>query len=155
MGQLASSVGRTAASVRRWERDEAVPDVEVVDQLAEALELDPSQLSDLATQQEPEEDSDELSDPFGAIPGSGTGAIPITPPAATEVTPEIPAEDDSEPHRVKRFFDALFDPDKAYLGYMRAVLTVVLAAVLLYVLVWAAGQLLDALGQVWDSFGSE
>jgi len=45
MGQLASAVGRTAASVRRWERDEVVPGADVVERLAAVLELD---LDDLA-----------------------------------------------------------------------------------------------------------
>ncbi len=42
--RLAELVGRTATTVRRWERGEVAPPEEVVDQLAEALEVPPEQL---------------------------------------------------------------------------------------------------------------
>lgn len=40
LGQLASTVGRTASSVRRWEKDEAYPTSAVLDQLADLLDID-------------------------------------------------------------------------------------------------------------------
>lgn len=40
LGQLASAVGRTASSVRRWEKDEAYPTSAVLDQLSEMLDIE-------------------------------------------------------------------------------------------------------------------
>jgi transcriptional regulator with XRE-family HTH domain len=40
LGQLASKVGRTAAVVREWERGEGYPDPDLVERLAETLEID-------------------------------------------------------------------------------------------------------------------
>ncbi len=42
--RLAELVGRTATTVRRWERGEVAPPEDVIDQLAEALEVDAAQL---------------------------------------------------------------------------------------------------------------
>lgn len=44
LGQLASAVGRTASSVRRWEKDDAMPTAAVLDQLADLLEIDRREL---------------------------------------------------------------------------------------------------------------
>ena len=44
LGQLASAVGRTASSVRRWEKDDALPTAAVLDQLADLLEIDRREL---------------------------------------------------------------------------------------------------------------
>lgn len=44
LGQLASAVGRTASSVRRWEKDDALPTAAVLDQLADLLEIDREEL---------------------------------------------------------------------------------------------------------------
>ena len=40
LGQLASKVGKTAAEVRAWERDNELPEHGILERLAETLELD-------------------------------------------------------------------------------------------------------------------
>ncbi|MGB5531919.1 MAG: helix-turn-helix transcriptional regulator, partial [Acidimicrobiia bacterium] len=45
MGQLATSVGRSTASVRRWERDEGVPAKGIIDELAAVLDLSDDDLA--------------------------------------------------------------------------------------------------------------
>ena len=155
MGQLASSVGRTAASVRRWERDESVPSGEVVGRLAGVLEVDTDVLEGLATSQRADPVEPSSGDPFDAIPGSRTGATPVVAPAPTAVTPEVVAEEEARESAIRRYFDKLFDSEQPYLGYLRAALTVLVIAVLAYILIWAGRGLLEAIGDVWDSFGSE
>jgi transcriptional regulator with XRE-family HTH domain len=59
----------------------------------------------------------------------------------------------SEPkeRRSRNPLRAFFDPKRRWLYWLRALLTLAVMAVLLVVLVWAAGELFDALGQVLDS----
>lgn len=59
----------------------------------------------------------------------------------------------SEPkeQRSRNPLRVFFDPQRRWLYWLRALLTLVVAVVLLFVLVWAAGELFDALGQVLDS----
>lgn len=189
MGQLASSVDRTAASVRRWERDEVVPGSEVVERLAGVLDLDAAELAASAAR-------DAIDDEAGPDVGAGdtatavaaqpmppaevepsppaqTDALPVAvppplpppasppvtagapPSAATTLSPEVDAPPVEERRTVRYYLDHLFDPDRPYLGYVRATLTVVVGVVLLWILIVAAGSLLDALGDVWDQFDRE
>jgi hypothetical protein len=45
MGQLATAVHRSTASVRRWERDEGIPAAAIMDDLSNALDLTPDDLA--------------------------------------------------------------------------------------------------------------
>jgi transcriptional regulator with XRE-family HTH domain len=184
MGQLASSVGRTAASVRRWERDEVVPAVEVILVLAETLDLDPATLAALAAgagdedsdagEAVPEPPPEAVPEPSPPVPEPSppvpepsppvpevapvgeTGAMPIAPPvAATTVSSAVTAEPTAERRTIRYYADHLFDADRPYLGYLRAALTVVVGLVLLWILIWAVGELFEALGRVWDDFDRE
>ena len=162
MGQLASSVGRTAASVRRWERDEVVPGSDVVLMIAEVLELDPETLAALAASdgEDPDEAEAvveavvEASPPEPEPPAASpmTDAMPIVQPAPTTVSPQL--EVDPHPARptLRYYLDHLLDPERPYLGYLRAAATVVVGFVLLWILVWALGALFTSLGEVWDQF---
>ena len=47
LGQLATKVGRTAATVRTWERGEAVPNEESRAALESVLDIDPGELEKL------------------------------------------------------------------------------------------------------------
>jgi transcriptional regulator with XRE-family HTH domain len=156
MGQLASAVGRTAASVRRWERDEVLPAADVVQRLAEVLDIDPD---DLAVHPSPPGDDEESGDdamPPTPGPGVETDAMPVpVVEAVTTVSPEIDAEPPAETRGIGYYVDHLFDPDRPYLGYLRATLTVVVALILLWILVWAVGELFEALGRVWDQFSRD
>ncbi|RPI26294.1 MAG: XRE family transcriptional regulator, partial [Actinobacteria bacterium] len=76
MGQLASAVGRTAASVRRWERDEVVPGADVVERLAAVLELDLDDLAALVGPQGDDEESAETPEPIAPI-AVETDAMPL------------------------------------------------------------------------------
>jgi transcriptional regulator with XRE-family HTH domain len=47
LGQLATAVGRTAATVRSWERGQHFPAADVVDRLADALQIEVERIDDL------------------------------------------------------------------------------------------------------------
>lgn len=146
MGQLATSVERSTASVRRWERDHGIPPQEVVDRLAIVLGLDEADLA-LAR------------------------AAPASPPTPPPPSPPRPSEQDSaqatqasmgrvtgvvaatepEPTGIKGRFSTLYDPGNPWLGYLRAALTVVILLVLAWLLVWALAGLFDAMSEVWES----
>lgn len=155
MGQLASSVGRTAAAVRLWERDEAVPGRDVLEKLAGALDVDAVELTELAEAQaarRPEPAPD--ADPFAGMSGGQTGMLPVSASAETALTTAVEA-DGQGGRRWDELWSDIRDPDGPYLGYVRATLAVVIGIVMLWILVWALGELFDALGQVWDSLDTD
>ncbi len=178
MGQLAAAVDRSTASVRRWERDEGLPTPDVVDTLIERLGLDSVEVeSALATVREEEPVPDpgpvESGDPIDVVPladvaeAVDSGAIvewqqpeiaPLPaapPPQPVTVVPPTPWPTASVPvaviERDQNFLQILRDPERPWLGYIRAALTVAALAALAYVLVWAVPEFLDAFGEMWDS----
>jgi len=174
LGQLAGEVGRTAASVRRWERDESMPSDEVRERLAEALGLDATLLHRLAEGNEASEpvtasivppatsdhpDQPGPPDPFldgpteaMAVPPMPVGtAAPVT-AAVTPQTGELAAVPAGPLDRLARYRSILFDPDEPWLGYLRGALTVVAFVVMAWILLWALGELGAALGDFVDTF---
>ncbi len=79
----------------------------------------------------------------------GSDLIP-TPEEVDDST--APSEPSALRRRLVAFREALFDPDRRWLGYVRAGLTVAGLLVMLWVLVWALGALFDAVGELLDSF---
>lgn len=166
LGQLASSVGRTASSVRRWEKDEAMPPDDVVDRLAEVLDVD---RIDLEPVSEPD-----------APPGSPTTSTPVdsryamlspdvdeeteaiaVPVASTsdgrETAIPEPEEDEDATKAVNpvlAWLGEFWDPEQRWRYYVRAGLTTVVLLLMVIILIWAMGALLRALGEFWDSIGS-
>ncbi len=140
MGQLAAAVERSTASVRRWERDQGVPTKAVVQELIIVLDLDEAETVALAAAPlpvvPPAPPSGEPSDATRATSASVTNAIPQA----------IPPSDASD-----GWLAQLRDPEKPWLGYLRAALTVAVLLVLAWVLIWALGGFLDAFGDVWES----
>ncbi len=51
----------------------------------------------------------------------------------------------------QNFLQVLRDPDKPWLGYIRAALTIAVLGGLVWVLLWAMPEFLDAFGEMWDS----
>lgn len=166
LGQLASSVGRTASSVRRWEKDEAVPPADVVDKLAAVLEVDRDELA-LAPEAVDAGAAPTVSAPVDPRYAMLTPdvdqdtealATPVAPsadaPAATVPEPE-PAEGGADMvNPVVVWLREFWDPEQRGRYYVRAALTAVVLLVFALVLVWALGALLRALGEFWDSIGS-
>jgi transcriptional regulator with XRE-family HTH domain len=176
MGQLAAAVDRSTASVRRWERDDGVPTPDVVEVLVERLDLDREEVEAvLGTTGEPSESPVEgveeraigFGDPIDVVPladvADAVGAAPmpewwrpppVRAPAATNA-PVTTWATASVPIAVieqdQNLLQVLRDPDKPWLGYIRAALTVVVLGALAWVLLWALPQFLDAFNEMWDS----
>ena len=150
MGQLATSVERSTASIRRWERDEGVPAQAVIDQLAIVLGLDQADLAliDAAPAPPPappppspqRPSVQESAQATQASTGRVTGVVPATEPESTGI---------------KGWIAALYDPGNPWLGYLRAALTVVILLILAWLLVWALAGLFDAISEVWESMWAD
>lgn len=144
MGQLAAAVERSTASVRRWERDQGVPTETVVQELVAVLNLDEAETAAL------------VATPLPLVPapprsGEPSDATRATSASATYTTRQAaPASDGTSGWLV-----SLRDPEKPWLGYLRAALTVVVLLVLAWVLIWALGGFLSAFGDVWESLWEE
>ena len=149
MGQLATSLERSTASVRRWERDEGLPAQGIVDQLANVLGLDEDDLALIETEAAPppppppaaqRPPAPESAQATQAGTGRVTGVIPVTEP---------------EPTGIQGWWKTLYDPANPWLGYLRAALTVIILLILAWLLVWALAGLFDSVGEVWDSMWAE
>lgn len=145
LGQLASAVGRSSSSVRRWERGEVAPAVSVVPKLAAILEIDPSDLRPVA--------------PVPAATDSDTPESTIEQPVVNGTSSEVIAVASTEgpaPEAssglVSDAWRTLTSTGNGWMGWIRGLLTAGLLLVMLLVLVWAFGELIDALDAVLDSF---
>lgn len=144
MGQLAAAVERSTASVRRWERDQGVPTETVVQDLADVLDLDESELAVLSAASPP---------PPPAVPprGEPSEATRATSASTANTAPQTATAPDVD----SGWLAPLRDPDKPWLGYLRAGLTVVVLLALGWVLIWALGGFLEAFGDVWESLWAD
>ncbi len=142
MGQLAARVERSTASVRRWERDEGLPAETVVQRLVEALDLADDEYAPVR----PKVPSVEVVPDTSA---NVSGATRATPQAASGATGTSPAT-----AKLAGWFDRLRDPNRPWLGYIRAALTVVVLLVLGWLLIWALAGLAEAVGEIWESLWS-
>ncbi len=141
MGQLAAAVERSTASVRRWERDQGVPAATVVHELTVVLNLDEAETVALAAAPLPD------APPPPSPPAEPSDATRATSVPTTSAAPSvIPPTDQST-----GWVSALRDPEKPWLGYLRATLTVVILLILAWVLIWALGGFLDAYSEIWES----
>ena len=78
-----------------------------------------------------------------------TPAQPRTaPPAPIWPTASVPVEVVTQDQTL---LQTIRDPDRPWLGYIRAVLTIAVLAGLGWILLWAIPEFLDAFGEVWDS----
>ena len=140
MGQLATAVERSTASVRRWERDEGVPAKTVIQELIVVLDLDESETVALAAA------------PLPVAPAPPQSPQPSDATRATSVsTTRTSSQAFSSLEGSSGWLSSLRDPDKPWLGYIRASLTVVALLILGWVLVWALRGFLEVYGEIWES----
>lgn len=210
LGQLASQVSRTAATVRAWERAEHGPDDATIRRLASVLAIDVEELLAAANISTPDvtvESTDPevaVTDETGAAGAVAYAAAGSAEPAAgmglseassdkllldhpteavniveiADVPPQGSAGGDSVDAPltapptivaaeilstsslqqivagVRKVYDTIFDPEKRYLYWIRAVLLVIGFVVLLRVGKDAASNLSAALGEFLDTFGT-
>ncbi len=171
MGQLAAAVDRSTASVRRWERDDGLPSPEVIDALVLRLGLDKGEVDRVTGFAEPQpvEPSEPTTidegDPIDVVPlADAAVAVEAAPLASAAPQPTIvprppvvwptssaPVTVVAEAPADQNILQKLRDPDRPWIGYIRALLTIVVLGVLAYVLLWAVPEFLDAFGEMWDS----
>lgn len=155
LGQLASAVGRSSSSVRRWERGEVAPAIGIVPELARVLDIDEEALADLrpgpaeVAGQGPVSEKVESSDPVTI-----EDAVPVADPLPAESPGPVDGEGDvGRPVGVVGDLrEAVFGQKESWIGWARGLLTVFALLAMLVILIWALGGLFDALGEVWDSF---
>ena len=140
MGQLAAAVERSTASVRRWERDQGVPAETVVQELIVVLDLEESETVALAAAPLPIAPDV----PRSPEPSDATRATSV---AATSTSSQAVSSSGGS----SGWLSSLRDPDKPWLGYIRASLTVVTLLILAWVLVWALRGFLEVYGEIWES----
>jgi transcriptional regulator with XRE-family HTH domain len=176
MGLLAAAVDRSTASVRRWERDDGLPTSEVIDTLVVRLGLDPDEVNDaVAATRDPE------LEPLITTPAEAGGPIDVVPVvevvesagaeweqpgivASSPPPPVAPAAVSPPPtvwptasapvavvEKDQNILQVLRDPDRPWLGYIRAALTLAVLGGLLWVLWWAVPEFFDAFSEMWDS----
>ena len=157
LGQLAAAVGRSSASVRRWERGEVAPAIGIIDDLARVLDIDADELrSQRPSAVEPEAPSVSGShrdtDMVG-VPGPSTfeqdAVAPAPPPARTGETMAVPARSGGI---IADAIEAVRHATSGWGGWIRGLLTAAVLIVMVLILVWALGQLASAVGEIWDSF---
>jgi len=177
MGQLATSVERSTASVRRWERDEGVPAKGIVNELAAVLDLSEDDVALIAMEPAPATPAPATPAPATPAPATpapatprGPTSAPSTPAPSTPAPPSgasqatqaagsrvagVVAVSEPAPTGIKSWFAELYNPANPWLGYLRAALTVVVLIVLAWILVWALAGLFGAVGEIWDGMWAE
>lgn len=150
LGQLATAVGRSSSSVRRWERGEVMPAARVLGPLAEVLEIDLSEL----------EGAKSRIAQLGVLGGEGSGV-----PALTVEEPVVVSQDpaprplqehpEREAAQVGVFSDVwrVVTAGRQYwIGWGRGLLTASVLLAMFLILLWALGELFGAIGAIVDSF---
>ena len=176
LAQLAAAVGRSSSSVRRWERGEVPPAKAIMGDLASALDLDESQLDELrpsSSNQQSQPDGDgspresQVSSQGLAVHPDGrkhttleqpivapdAGAVPSN--GAASSTEPSPDSSRSSSGLVGDIVASYRSWTEDWSGWIRGGLTLALLIVMLVVFIWAIGELLGALGEIWDSFDAE
>lgn len=156
LGQLAAAVGRSSSSVRRWERGEVPPAIGIIDDLARVLELDPDELRSLRPEPDPVTVHDALDTPAPATPIDVIPRIESTGPA---FEPPPQADAGAAGRRPPGFLGDVVEVVRGatagWTGWIRGLLTFAVLLVMAIILVWALGELFEALGEIWDSFDAE
>lgn len=154
LGQLASAVGRSSSSVRRWERGEVVPAASVLPKLAAILEIDPQLLQ--AEAASPQRDSTsstgESAKDDERVSTVEQPAIEATGSRESVAQGASHTPSSSGGWRSGGLWASLTHRDRGWMGWVRGLLTVAAFVAMLFVMVWAIGELFDALGGVLDSF---
>jgi transcriptional regulator with XRE-family HTH domain len=154
LGQLASAVGRSSSSVRRWERGEVAPAASVLPKLSAILDIDPQGLHHDENTPAPESEDDSAA-PGGDDVRVSTVEQPLVerddaPPSPAESVPT--AAPTSDGGIFAEAWNVIVRSSQGWKGWIRGIVTIGALIVMLMVLLWAGGELIDALGQVLDSF---
>jgi transcriptional regulator with XRE-family HTH domain len=170
LGQLASAVGRSSSSVRRWERGETAPSADVVSDLAGVLGLDEEELVAMVAAAHPHamastptdasgDDADET--PQAPVATQGVRTTIEDEDVVAEVAsyfdipaPVQPPPAQPQPSRYSRVSSAVWGRRDSWIGWLRGFLTLLALFFLFMGLMWALGELLAALKEVLGSFST-
>jgi transcriptional regulator with XRE-family HTH domain len=171
LGQLASAVGRSASSVRRWERGESAPAADVLGDLATVLDLDEEELGAMVAAAHPDRTE---AEPAGVSDSDIEEKPQIsaeTPAVKTTIedddvvadvadyfetaAPAAPPPAQRQPSRYGRISSAVWGRRDSWIGWVRGFLTALALLFLFMGLMWALGELLTALKDVLGSFSTE
>jgi transcriptional regulator with XRE-family HTH domain len=156
LGQLASAVGRSSSSVRRWERGEVAPAASVLPKLVAILDIDPQGLrhdGDTPTPVPEPEDDTAASDSEGVRVSTVEQPVVESDDAPASLTePVPPPASTSDGGIFIEAWNVIVRSGHGWKAWIRGVVTLAVLIVMLLVLLWAVGELIDALGQVLDSF---
>jgi transcriptional regulator with XRE-family HTH domain len=154
LGQLASAVGRSSSSVRRWERGEVAPAAAVLSKLKAILEIDPVDLDGPKVRSTSSPDTDdERGD--GPDPRISTVEQPVVDDAAPhkpQPSPEPQTSRASDGRLISDVWSALTSGDRSWVGWLRGLVTAAVLVLMIFVLFWALSELFDALRAILDSF---
>ena len=160
LGQLASAVGRSSSSVRRWERGEVTPAATVVPDLAGALDLDEDELLSMVQSAHPGPSlvPDEVATD-DATPGVESTIEDDVVVAEEAQYFDTPSPTSTPPvqrqqGRIGRLSSAVFGKRDSWIGWVRGILTALALFFLFMGLIWAFGELVIALREVMDSFSA-
>jgi transcriptional regulator with XRE-family HTH domain len=152
LGQLAATLSRSPSSVRRWERDEVAPALALMPQLAAALDVDVSALEERRpTAIEPDQGQEDDS----ADKTISTVEQPVVASQETPLTPEPPPLANRSVGFVGEMWNSVFAEKESWIGWVRGIATALVLVLFVFVLIWAGGEFVNAISDVWHSFGSD
>jgi transcriptional regulator with XRE-family HTH domain len=154
LGQLASAVGRSSSSVRRWERGEVAPAASVLPKLSAILEIDIQDLRPGEKHSETGSDDQRSEGEGGSGRGSTVEQPVISADEPADAAPQLAPKATAPPRSgvLSRLWGSATRGGQGWLGWIRGFLTAAALVVMLFILVWAMGELFDALWSVLDSF---
>lgn len=170
LGQLASAVGRSSSSVRRWERGESAPSDDVLPELATALDLNEGELGEMVASVHAHHDGTEPKRPTPGGVEEDTATAAAIPRVKTTIeddevvvqvadyfetpAPAAPPQAQRQPSRYGRISSVVRGSRDSWIGWLRGLLTALALLFLFMGLVWAFGELLMALEDVLSSFST-
>ena len=155
--KLGDLVGRSATTIRSWERDTTVPnDPSVITALSAVLGIHERTLFDRAGVDRPkDEESPTVEQALASLKDSD---IPKQPKVAEVPAPltqpsisrEVTMTDIGAPAAIRASY--MEDPEQRRLYQVRTIATLAVLVALLITFVWALSSSLDSLGAWWDDF---
>ena len=154
LGQLASAVGRSSSSVRRWERGEVAPAATVLTKLQAILEIDPAAMDDssVPSVDSPDAGSEGAEDTDQRVSTVEQPVIDGASPDAPAPSPDSLSPRTSDGGLISDVWAALTSGDRSWIGWARGLLTTAVLILMIFVLFWALSELFDALRSILDSF---
>jgi len=172
LGQLASAVGRSSSTVRRWERGQSTPSSESLAAVATALDLDVESLAATAAAAHPpaDEQGQDASEAVAMAVLDGAEPAAVIPRVRTTIedaevvgevadyfetpSPAIEAAAQPQVSRYGKVSSAIWGRRDSWIGWVRGFLTALALLFLFMGLMWALGELLAALKDVLGSFST-